>query len=118
MYTCDFCVVDNNTVTVDIGEIVTVKENVKISIDCSKLIQFIISIGYTPVVTWYRDSLEITNGSNIVISKDNTLCIVLNTRLSVGGQLGTAGLYTCEVCNNGSDTECVSNNSRHIVCGE
>ena len=108
---------DNNTVTVRIGEEAIVKENVKVSLDCSWLIDIVIDRNNTPIVTWYRDDLEITNGSNIVVSDDGVLCIVRKTQLAAGGQVGTAGLYTCKVCISGSDTECRNETTRQVVCG-
>ena len=90
------------------------------TIDCSPLIDEKINEGIPkPVIRWYKDGLRIENGSevNVILSKDERLCIITDTLLAVGGQVGTDGNYTCEVCND-MNTSCVYEPVILYVCGE
>ena len=107
----------NNTVEVNVGQDVIVnREGIRVTIDCTQLIN---NTGVqNPTVNWYKDGVTITNGSavNVIISNDDRLCIITNTLLTVDGQAGTGGSYTCEVCN--GTTNCISKKSTHVVCGK
>ena len=108
----------NDSLDVFVGEPVTVREDVRVTIDCSPLIDAAVSKGIqNPTVTWYKTGAVITNGStvNVVIFPDNRLCIITDTLLAVGGQLGTDGNYSCQVC---TSMECNITNSIHDVCGK
>ena len=112
-------VVVNGSVAVFVGETIRVEEDVRVTIDCSQLIDAASNNGFSNVnVTWYKDGNPITNESvqNVFISADYRDCVITNTSLAVGGQLGNDGLYTCEVCN--FTTSCMSNSSINIVCGK
>ena len=79
----------NGSVAVFVGENVVVKEDVKVIIDCSQLIDSIVDnrISNT-TTTWYKDGFPIANGSalNVEISADNRYCIITNTLLAIGGR--------------------------------
>ena len=114
-----FCVEVNNTVIVNVGQDVTVnREGVELTINCTQLINDKIKSGVqNPTVKWYKDGINLTTGSvpNVAISNDGSLCVITSTLLTMGGQSGTGGNYTCEVCNT---TNCISETSTHIVCGK
>ena len=102
----------NVSVGVFVGEPVTVGEDVRVTIDCSPLIDEAINNGIlNPTVTWFKDRAELSNGSapNVEISADRRRLIITNTSLAVGGRLGTEGNYTCKVKNRISSSR---------VCGE
>ena len=104
-----------------VGEPVTVREDVRVTIDCRKAIQEARDSGITnPNVTWYKDGVTLSNGSalNVVISEDKTLCIITDTLLAVGGQVGNDGNYTCEVCPPGSVNNCTIVTDCVAVCGK
>ena len=106
----------NNTVIVNVGKDVTVnREGVQVTIDCTQLIN---SRRHIAIVKWYKDGVNLTTGSvpNVVISNNGSLCIISSTLLTMGGQTGTGGNYTCEVCN--GSTNCISETSTHTVCGK
>ena len=113
-------VVVNNAAMVDVGQDVIVnREGVQVTIDCIQLINNrTISGIQNPTVNWYKDGITITNGSavNVAISNDDRLCIITSTLLTVDGQDGTDGNYTCEVCN--GTTNCIREKSTHVVCGK
>ena len=113
-----FHLVVNGSVTVFIGETIIVKEDVRVTVDCSQLIDTAINKRISNItVIWYKDRNLITNGTaaNTVISADHRLCITTNTLQSEGGrQLGTDGDYTCKVCN---ATTCINMTSPQIICG-
>ena len=97
------------------------REGVEINIDCGQQIDDVINItGANPSVTWYKNDIILTNGSerNIVISEDKRLCIISATSLAVGGELGTSGNYTCRVCAGDGNIDCLVNSSLQIVCGK
>ena len=97
------------------------REGVEVIIDCGRQIDDVINItGVNPRVTWYKNGIILTNGSerNIVISEDERHCIISATSLAVGGELGTSGNYTWRVCTGDSATNCLANSSHQIVCGK
>ena len=95
---------------------VSTKEDVKLTIDCGSLIDA--SRISNPIIRWYKNDVILVNGSenNVVISQDRRHLIITNTLMAVGGQLGTEGVYTCEVCN---ATFCkFKRNITTEICGE
>lgn len=116
---CDFCVVKDGMVKVEIGDDIIVKENVQVSINCTTLVEpRLVEEDFVPVISWFKDELPITNGTNIMISENSFVCIIVDTILAAGGQVGTAGVYECVVCNNASIPDCISRKSNKTVCGE
>ena len=98
---CSIYSVINESLIIFVGEPVIVRQDVRVTIDCGQLINETIDNGTAnPVVTWCKDGREISNGSeiNVIISADNRFCIITETLMAVGGQLGTDGNYTCKVC--------------------
>ena len=96
---------------------VSTKEDVKLTIDCGSLID---ASGISnPIIRWYKnDRLTLINESeiNVVISKDKRHLIITSTLMALGGQLGTEGVYACEVCN---ETFCkFRRNITTDICGE
>ena len=78
---------------------ISTKEGIELTIDCGSLID---AAGIpNPIIRWYKNDVLLTNGSviNVVISQDQRLSIITGTLMAAGGQLGTEGIYTCEVCN-------------------
>ena len=113
-----FYVVINNSVVVFVGKPVIVGEHERVTIDCGQLIDEAIDNGIAnPTVSWCKDERPLTTGSavNVQISADNRFCIISDTLLAVGGQLGTSGNYTCKVCNTSA---CDEVTSPLTVCGE
>ena len=101
-----------------VGEPVTVGDDVRVTIDCSPLIDDAIDNGIpNPTVTWFKDGAELSNAyvPKVEISADKRFCIITDTLLAVGGQFGNAGQYTCEVCDG---TICMNKTSRLFVCGK
>ena len=98
-----------------VGKPIRVRQHVKVTIDCSPLIDAV--GGTNPVITWYKDGLKLSYNTapNVAISEDMTQCIISSSLLAVGGQLGTDGNYTCEVHN---DTTRITDTSILYVCGE
>ena len=97
------------------------REGIEVIIDCGRQIDDVINItGVNPSVTWFKNGIILTNGSerNIIIPEDNRLCIISVTSLAVGGELGTGGNYTCQVCAGDGTADCLINSSRQIVCGK
>ena len=114
-----FYAVINESLVVFSGDPVRVREYVRVTINCSNLIDEAINAGFpNPTVTWTKDGIALTNNSqpNVVISADNRLCIITDTLLAVGGQLGNGGNYSCEVCTTGVD--CMVGPTCVAVCGE
>ena len=112
----------NESVVVFVGEPVIVGQDVVVTIDCSQEIQCVIdSLGVpNPVINWYKDGREIMNGSelNVRLSSDKSLCIIYETLMAVGGQLGTDGNYSCEVCPDATLVNCVTNFTDADLCGK
>ena len=113
--TISFYAVIDEEVHVFAGKPITVKQHVKVTIDCSPLIDS--AVGTNPVITWYKDGnkLSYDTAPNVAISEDKKQCIISSTLLAVGGQIGTDGNYTCEVCNG---TTCARDPTILYVCGE
>ena len=111
----------NESVVVFVGEPVIVGQDVRVTIDCSLVIDGVINTGVSdPVINWYKDGREIMNGSelNVVLSTDRSLCIITDTLMAVGGQLGTDGNYSCEVCTDSSLANCMTNFTDAGLCGK
>lgn len=116
----DLFAVVNNSLTLIVGESATLRVDQQVIIDCQPLIIDLMNKGISnPRVTWFKNEIIVTNGSerNIAISKDRRFCIITETGLSRGGELGTSGNYTCRVCD-GNGTNCINDTSSKIVCGE
>ena len=116
-----YFVVVNNSLIVSIGESATVRVGVEVIIDCGRQIDDVINItGVNPSVTWYKNGIILTNGSerNIVISQDKRFCIIRQASLAMEGELGTSGNYTCRTCAGDGTADCLINSSRQIVCGK
>ena len=104
-----------------VGEPVTVGEDIRVTIDCSPLIDQTIAGGIpNPTISWFKDGDPLTNGSapNVEISEDGRLCIITDTLLAVGGQLGNDGNYTCQVCADTNVANCKNRTTCNAVCGE
>ena len=105
-----------------VGEPIVVGEDVRVTIDCSEVIDPVIAGGISnPTIRWIKDGAELTgNGSapNVDISADRRRLIITDTLLAVGGQIGNDGNYTCEVCDNPTDVNCRNRPSCIAVCGE
>ena len=122
-YIIMYIVVDEvESVVVFVGEPVIVEEDLQVIIDCGQMIDAAIFSTEmpAPVITWYKDETPLSNGSalNVVISSDNRSCIITNTSLAVGGQFGTDGIYTCEVCADMTMINCSTNQTNVRVCSE
>ena len=116
-----YYIVVNESVVVFVGEPVVVGEDVRVTIDCSRLIDETIAGGIPiPTVTWFRNGNQLTNATvtNVQISADMRLCIITDTLLAVGGQLGNEGNYSCQVCANSTDPNCRNGTTCNAVCGE
>ena len=117
---CHFNVVVNDSVTVFVGEPIITPEDIRVTIDCGQLIDEVINTTNVtkPAVTWYKDGAALTTGSeiNVEISDDRIFCVITDTLLPVGGQLGTHGNYSCEVCS--TPTNCQRKDTAAAVCGE
>ena len=110
----------NESLVVFVGEPVVVGEDVRVTIDCSRLIDEAIAIGIpNPTVTWFRYGNELTNATvtNVEISADMRLCIITDTILPVGGQLGNEGNYSCQVCEDVTEN-CRNKTTCSAVCGK
>ena len=103
-----------------IGEPVNVRDNERVTIDCSVTINEAIMSGIpNPTVNWLKDGNTLVNGSapNVVISGDRRRLIITDTLLAVGGQLGNSGNYTCDVCTDFMDPNC-NMTTEACICGE
>jgi len=107
----------NESIVVFSGDSLRVREDVRVTINCSNLIDQAINAGFpNPTVTWIKDGLPVTNAtpSNVVISADNRFCII-DTLMARGGQLGNDGNYSCEVC---TGVNCTIKETCLALCGE
>ena len=98
-----------------VGENVKVEMSKQIIIDCGPLIDATEVTNL--MIKWLHNNNPLSNGSvpNVVISQDERQCIITESVLPVGGQLGNGGNYTCEVCNDLNT--CMSNSTIIDVCG-
>lgn len=98
-----------------VGDNVKVGVDERVIIDCGPLIDT--SSVPNLMVKWYFNGFDLLNGtsSNVVISQDKRLCIITRTLLSVGGELGNSGNYTCEVCSD--PTTCMTRSTITDICG-
>ena len=105
--------------SISIGQNIKVETGEQVFVDCGPLIDD--NEDANSKVTWYLDGFQISNGSrlNVIISQDVRLCIITNTLLSDGGELGNGGNYTCEVCSDFSSdrSRCLNGSSTVDVCG-
>ena len=119
---CVYYVVVDESEVVFIGEPFIVGEGVQVIIDCGRLINATInSTGISnPLIMWYKNGSPIPNrfALNVEISADNRSCVISETLISVGGQLGTEGNYTCEVCTNMMGMNCSTNQTTGTICSE
>ncbi len=84
----------NESLVVFVGEPVVVGEDVRVTINCSQLIDEAIAGGIpNPTVTWFRDGNELTHTTvtNVEISADMRLCIITDTLLAVMRSRDTEG---------------------------
>ena len=97
-----------------IGEDINVPENVYLTISCSHLINQVVPFN----ITWRIGEHEASNGSapNVIISQNKHQLIITSTLLSVGGQRGNRGTYTCAVCSNNGT--CLERQSYCEICGK
>ena len=113
-------IVINMSLVVFVGEPVIVPEDIRVTIDCGQVIDKVAASSgiANPTVTWYKDGTVLMTGTaiNVEISDDGRFCVITDTLLAVGGQLGTDGVYSCEVCS--TPTNCEERNSTNDVCGE
>ena len=120
MFHDHFYVVVNDSATVFVGEPAITPESIRVTIDCGHLINEVVSTTNVtnPTVTWYKDGAVLTTESapNVEISDDGRFCVITDTLLAVGGQLGTDGSYSCEVCS--TPTNCQRNDTGTAVCGK
>ena len=102
-------------INVNIGEDSVLGPDERVIIDCGPLIDSINVLD--PEVNWIHNDNQISNKSipNVVISQDKRQCIITETTVNVGGQLGNGGNYTCKVC--GNLTTCMSNFTIINICG-
>ena len=110
----------NNILELIIGESATVREDVEVIIDCKPLIDGIRNLtGLSPKVTWNKNGTMLINGSekNVFISQDKRYCKITETSSRKGGELGTSGYYSCRVCREDTNIDCITNSSHLIACG-
>ena len=105
-----------------VGEPVIVQSNLRVTIDCSQLIDQAISSGVPNLtVTWHKDGFgfRLLNGSTpeVVISADRRLLIIVETSMDIAGYIGNYGNYTCNVCRNFMSPNC-SKTTHVVVCGK
>ena len=103
-----------------VGETVVVTEAQQVAIDCILLINKSKDEGaLNPYVNWYKNGFKVGNGTekNVVISEDGRYCMITQTLLAVGGELGTMGNYTCEVCDSNVNATCINETTFKVVCG-
>jgi len=84
-----------------VGEPVVVPESIQVTIDCGQLINDTRDmVGMISNITWRKNGRTIVNGSevNVVLAPDNRTIVITDTLLGTPAQVGTDGLYECEVC--------------------
>ena len=104
-----------------VGEPVLVSTEVRVTIDCSPLIDRVSNNSVpNPTVRWFFDGRKLlANGSatNVEISADRRHLIITETAVSVGGLLGNNGNYTCDVCTDFMSPNC-RNTTELSICSE
>jgi len=97
-----------------IGEPIVVPESVQVTIDCGPVIDQANISGEIFNITWRKCSRIIFNGShvNVVLAPDNKTIVITDTLRGFPCQLGTDGMYECEVCG----AVCFMNVSNHEIC--
>ena len=112
----------NDSLVLFVGESIVVGEDVRVTIDCSEVIDPVIFSGIpNPTIRWLKDGAELTanrSAPNVDISADRRRLIITDTVLAVGGQVGNDGNYTCEVCDDPTDVNCRNQTTCNAVCGE
>ena len=111
-----FFVVINHEVYAVVGETIIVPPSVRVTISCSRLIN---SSTIAPFnITWHLNGFLLTNSSGLssIVSQDKHSVIIKSTELTVGGQLGNSGNYSCTTCS--SNNKCDKRQSRLEVCGK
>ena len=100
---------------IDIGQNIKLGTDEQIIINCGPLIDA--TKMTNRMVNWTHDSNPLSNGSvpDVVISQDERRCILNETVLAVGSQLGNSGNYTCEVCSD--QNTCMSSSTIIDICG-
>ena len=106
---CYFTVI-NDSVILFVGEPIILGEDVRVTIDCSPVIDPVIASGIpNPIIRWIKDGAELTgNGSSPVdkISADKRRLII--TSLPVSSPIPTEFNYTCLVCDDLTYVNCRS----------
>ena len=115
-----FIIVIHDSLVLYVGEPIVVGGDVRVTIDCSPVIDLAINSGIpNPTITWFKDGAELSNGStpNVEISADKRRLKINDTGLqAIGGQIGTDANYTCEVCHS-SRVDDVIIDFRIGICG-
>ena len=87
-------------------------------IDCGQIIDSAATEGRIAKITWYKNGRTIKNGSeiNAVVAADKRSFIITDTLLGTPAQVGTEGIYSCEVCT--GDKTCVEKTSVMEICSK
>jgi len=90
----------NMTFVAFVGEPIVVPENIQVTIDCAPLIDRAIMMGGVANITWRKNGRVIVNGSevNVELASDNRTIVITDTLRGTPAQVGTEGMYECEVC--------------------
>jgi len=118
VYTSAFYTVVNMSLVIFAGEPVVVPEDIQVTIDCGRLInETRDTLGVVANITWKKNGRIIVNDSeiNVVLSPDNSTLFITDTLLGTPAQVGTNGLYECEVCGGNA---CVSVNGTVDPCSK
>ena len=111
----------NNSLYLSSGEDATVILDVQITVDCKQLIDHLKDKGEpNPTITWTKDGSLLTNDSLpiVIISEDKELVIITRITFATGGQEGSDGNYTCNVCSGNGNADCEEETSCLKVCGK
>ena len=114
------------SVVVFAGEPVITPRDIRVTIDCGKLIDKVVNTtGITnPKVTWFKNGrvlLPKRTALNVILSADQRFCIITESyafsyAYAGASQKVTSGNYSCEVCS--TPTNCLRNDTCVAVCGE
>ena len=87
-------------------------------IDCGQIIDGAAMEGRIAKITWYKNRRTISNGSevNVVVAADKRSIIITDSLLATPAQVGTGGIYSCEVCT--GDKICEEKTSEVEICGK